>query len=236
MQIRRLSVQGIAEAVEELALVRAGETESLSRALLESDEFSESIGLRVSAPREITTRWQLGIWLYQHLDGRIDERTVADPGFWSWMAVWLFDLICPVREGQRKVRDDARYILRSGDFRKSYRHLVAGPYLLYRAHADAPNVLRVLLATAPDAPGEIYEQLASRKYLITSRAVVETVQRLYYDAQAATVRRGAAGAGAGSARRFGEILQQFDKTYDLNSIGANRLIELLPREFDRFRR
>lgn len=234
--LHRLSAAGMIEAANQLALVRTGEAVGISTALLETGEYAEPVGLRVTGPTEVSSRWHLAIWLYQQLDGRIDEQTAADPGFWSWMALWLFDVICPVQGGQRRVRDDARYLLRSGDFRKSYRHLIAGPYLLYKAHADAPGALRVLLATSPDAPGEIYEQLASRKYLVTSPAVVEAVQQLYYDPDSAKPRRGAAGAGAGSARRFGEILQQLDKTFDLNSIGPGRLIELLPSEFGRFLR
>lgn len=234
MMLRRLSEEGMLEAANQLALVRSGEADGISQELLEADEFSEAVRVRVTPPGELPTRWHLALWLYQQLDDQLDQETPADAGFWSWMALWLFDLICPRIGERRKVLDDSRYLLRTGDFRKSYRHLVAGPYLLYKAHADNPSPLRVLLAGAPHAPGEIYEQLASRKYLVSSAAVVETVQRLYFDPESRKPRRGAAGAGAGSARRFGEILQQFDKTFDLNSIGPGRLLELLPNEFDRF--
>ena len=45
------------------------------------------------------------------------------------------------------------------------------------------------------------------------------------------LKRGAAGKGAGSARRFVRIIRQYQMTYDLNSMNGKEIVELLPYEF-----
>jgi len=40
----------------------------------------------------------------------------------------------------------------------------------------------------------------------------------------------------GTPRWLSDVLQQFDLAYDLQAIPANRLLNILPKEFDRFRK
>jgi hypothetical protein len=145
-----------------------------------------------------------------------------------------FDILAPVINGKRKIGEDARYLLQADDYRKAYRHLLAGPYLLFQAHSDDPASVRGLLSTKPDTPGEVYEQLASRKFLVASRAVVSVATQLYLDPSSGKPRRGAGTSGPGSPRRLSDVLQQFDKTYDMQSMSRETLLSLLPQEFTRF--
>src|SRR5688500_7078320 len=184
MQLRAFNQTGLDEAHVILARVRSGELADIPALFLESNEYSDEVGLEIPKVKtnELKTRWHLGIWLYKSLEGRLAERTLlASAGMWTWLAFALFDLVCPVQAGGRKVSDDARYILTKGDYRKSYRHLISGPFVMISAHNDAPGVVKGILATAPSAPGEIYEQLASRKHIVTSRAAMYTATRLYLD-------------------------------------------------------
>jgi hypothetical protein len=68
------------------------------------------------------------------------------------------------------------------NYQKFYRHLLVGPFLIVRAHRDAPDRAIAMLCNPLWKPGEIAEQLASRKELVTNRAVAEVATRLYYDA------------------------------------------------------
>jgi hypothetical protein len=231
--LRALTHTGRRAAAEMLARVRSGELATVDMTALADTALSSESGVAFDDPsiEHVETRWHLSRWLFECFAGHHDAMTA---GSWSWLSLHLFDVLCPLKQGARKVREDARYLLEEGDYRKAHRHLLAGPYLLMLAHRADPESVRGLLATAPDAPGEVYEQLAARKYTVTSPAVVRVATRLYLEPTTGRLRRGAGGAGGGSARRLGEVLQQFDVTYDLQQIGAERLAALLPAEFGKF--
>ena len=85
-------------------------------------------------------------------------------------------------------------------------------------------------------PGEIAEQLASRKELVTNAAVVEVATRLYYDPATGSFKRGAGTKTKGAPRRLADLLNQLDLTYYLYGMTVDELLGLLPKEFDRFRK
>ena len=237
MKARILNQAGLAEAAIVLDRLRSGELTSVPTSFLDSDEFSSETDLEIPRPKagEIQNRWFLGVWLWQKLHSVADDSAlIGNTGFWTWLAFFLFDTIAPSRARGRSIWEDARYILARGDYRKYYRHLVAGPYLMIKTHSDSPHIVRGLLATLPDSPGDVYEQLASRPVIVTSRAAVALATKLYYDAESQRVRRGAAGAGPGSARRYASILMQYDVTFDLYTVTDEKLVSMLPREFERF--
>ena len=239
MQLRTLNAGGMQEASRILDSIREGDESNVPQDFLRNDRYSTAVGKQVTRPKvgELPTRWHLGLWLYRLLEGAIPERDLfGDPGMWSWLAFFLFDTICPERDGARKLAEDAKYILSKGDYRKAYRHLVSGPYYMIRAHNESPADVRALLSNPPESPGDIYEQLASRKQIVTSAAAMRIANEMYWDARGGRVRRGAAGAGAGSARRYANVLMQYDVTHDIYAISAAHLRELLPPEFDRFLR
>jgi hypothetical protein len=159
-----------------------------------------------------------------------------DCGLWAWLALFYFDALCPVRRNNRREPGQiARWIPEVNNYLRYYRHLLAGPYRIYRAHRDDPQRARALLCGPVSNPGEVVEQFASRQELVTNPTVVECLARLYYDPAAGRLRRGSGGSTEGSARRLADVLGQFDVTWDLRALGVERLVCLLPGEFDRFR-
>ena len=70
----------------------------------------------------------------------------------------------------------ARHIPEPGNFQRYYRHLLAGPYRIYRAHRDDPQRALALLCQPLDSPGDVVEQLASRQELVTNRGIMELAQ------------------------------------------------------------
>lgn len=91
----------------------------------------------------------------------------------------------------------------------------------------------MVLANPPHTPGEVAEQLASRQEIITNPAVMATATKLYVNDDGG-LKRGAAGRGAGSARRLAEVLRQFDVNWDLFSMSSNQIYDMLPGEFESF--
>lgn len=158
-----------------------------------------------------------------------------DKNFWAWLSLAYFDSVCPPdRDGYRKVRARARYIPEGNDYRRYYRHLLASPYAIFRAHSDDPLKALCLLASSLSSPGELVEQLAARQELVSNKSVVHAATLLYIEGDGGA-KRGAGGSGPGSPRRLAEVLDQFDLTYDVYSIPPQELIRILPKEFDRFK-
>jgi hypothetical protein len=158
------------------------------------------------------------------------EDVLANRSMWTWLTLLHFDVLCPAGT---KIGEDARYVLSDNPMRY-YRHLLYGPYLVVKAHKKESKGLAVLLGNPVDTPGDIWEQIASRQELISSRKIVEVIGRLYYDSERSSYVSGAATADAGAVRRFVRVMQQLDCTWDLWEIPVDDLLEMLPPEFDRF--
>jgi hypothetical protein len=186
--------------------------------------------------RQFPNRLAAGKYLVETLSSSRISDIGNVKGLWAWLSLFYFEQLCPVdKSGRRKPGQRARWIPAVGDFRKYYRHLLAGPYRIYRAHRDDPSRALSLLCGDLNTPGEIVEQLTSRQELVTNNAIVETATTLYVDPDTSQPKRGAAGKGPGSARRLADIMNQFDVTYDLYSMGAGDIIAMLPPEFKRFK-
>jgi len=86
--------------------------------------------------------------------------------------------------------------------------------------------------------GEAYRELSCRQDLLANKGVIEAANSLYYDEKKEQLKRGSAvkTAKAGSLRRFIDVVQQLDLTYDLHSMTGEQVLRLLPSEFDDWRK
>lgn len=236
VRARRLTPAGLVRFSEELDAIRSGEQEGPSSELLGGSQFTAELDGPIEvAIRPFASRFELAEYVYRAIPATLQPKIEPDAGFWAWLGVLWFDQLCPTgRDGRRKPGESARWIPSMQDYKRYYRHLVAGPYHIYSLHGHAPECTAVILAGAPSQSGELYEQLASRQELISNPVALQVASRLYLDRHTGAVRRGAAGRNAGSARRFAAVLRQFDVTWDLVAISADELMTLLPREFARF--
>jgi hypothetical protein len=236
MKLSKFNDAGIAHFAEFIARIRAGESLDSPFSMLVDHEFSIEVGsVQVDVSRVFRDRLECGAYLQELLSGA-DHSLERDAGLWAWLSVVYFDQLCPPdRLRTRKVGEQARYIPEPMSFQKFYRHLLVGPFLIYRAHADDPERARALLVNPLSSPGEIVEQLASRQELVTNRAVVAVATELYVDRDSGSLKRGAGGKGAGSPRRLADFINQVDLTHDVYAMAANELLALLPKEFQRFK-
>jgi hypothetical protein len=232
MNLRLLNDHGLEKAPEILEDLRSGGIADPS-AILEDPALTVETEVGFKRPKmgEIRSRFDLALWLHRYLDQPTIRSRLREPGLWTWLSFSLFDIICPEIGGTRKVLQASRYIYDRYSWARRHRHLLAGPYFLYRAHADSPHCLRAILANAPESPGDLYEQMASRKPIYFSGAAHEVATRLYWDPDKQVLRRGARGSGPGSARRLADVLMQLDVTHDLIACNGDYLLSLLPREF-----
>ncbi len=234
MQARRLTKAGIERFEDFLERLKSTPNSRLPTYALTDDRLSEAVDVHINVePIQLLNRMDVAKHVFGLL--RRDPETLRiDKGFWCWLSLFWFNDLCPTISGVRSAGDRYRWIAELDNTRRAYRHMLAGPYQIYRAHRDNPNRARALLCGPVQQQGELLAQIASRPSLVTSKAVVGAATRLYYNDESDRLNKGASGKGPGSARRFADILSQLDLTWDLHSLTVEQLLSLLPDEFNHF--
>ena len=158
---------------------------------------------------------------------------LPNAGLWAWLTFVLRDqLFGRARDGTWKVGEVHRwYPGNPNDWQKGQRHLVRMPVLLRKSLGECADHL---LCGAPSVLPEIREQLTSQQDMF-SRAFQQVARSLYFDDEKSALKRGAGGKGAGTPRRLARVRQQLDVTWELEELATDRIIEMLPAEFSRFK-
>lgn len=236
MMLSRFTDFGIYLFNEYLDKLEEVPQKNIPKDLLTSNIYSEVLTSEVDVCFfEHKTRFSIARYLHTVLNETGLTDLERDIKLWAWLTAFFFDILCPVdSSGKRKLRERAAYIPEPGNYRRYYRHLLLGPYLIFRAHIDNPERAMALLCKPPHIITDIEGQIAASQELITNKSVVELTTKLYYDPSRKTTKKGAGGKGPGSPRRLVSILNQFDKTWDLYATSTDELLKLLPKEFDSF--
>lgn len=236
-KFRKLSEAGVSEFRN---YIRDGAKGSAPIDLLDAPKMSEPFDCEIELkPNSFDDRYMFGVFLKTLLK-KFDPKLISgDVGLWSGLALLWFDHLCPVdAKGNRSTRQEYLYIL-SSDYRHYYRHLVRSPWQLVKDHGEASRFL-LISPRKQNHPlsvhGEILEQIGARQQVLSSQPIIRAANKLYFDSKNQRPRNGVAGAGRGSARRFGLVLRQLDLTYDPNCMSDNRFISILPDEFEKWRR
>ena len=63
-----------------------------------------------------------------------------ESGMWEWLSLFYFDAVCPItRDGSRKPGVDWRHLLGDPEALRRHRHLLRGPYMLWRHYNGSPT-------------------------------------------------------------------------------------------------
>lgn len=236
MKVARLNENSIAIFAAWLEALKSGGSLLAPTALLGNAQGIESLPVDIHVEeRGFASRYEVAEYLNDRFSsvGLVDVE--RDRGLWAWLSLFYIDVVCPPGErGLRKPGEIARHIPETGNFRRYYRHLLSGPYLIYRAYRDNPRIALSLLCQPVDKPGEIVAQLAARQELVTNKAIVALATRLYVDCSTGLKKRGSEGKGRGSPRRLSDVFEQFELTWDLYAATDVELASVLPKEFAKF--
>ena len=200
--------------------------------LLAAPDFIQPVTPRIELDiRAFSSRYELAHYLSERFSAEGFRPRSNDAGLWNWLACTYFKHIL-ADSGDGKPGAVARWVLRDSDFRRYYRHFIAGPYFIYQAHRDDPGRAMAVLCQKLGRPGDVVEQLVSRQEFITNRAIMAIATRTMVDpGPPPRQRRGAGGKGRGSARRFVAVMEQFRETWDLSAMTETELATLMPAEF-----
>ncbi len=235
--VRVLTERGMQQVRSYLADLRKGSVRRHPAELLTETAFSAKMpgGTEVEIEkRTFQSKLEMAAYVYERFRMAPQAQVDQSPGLWSWLSLYYFDQLCPVNKlGRRIPGQDYRFIL-DLDFRRYLRHLLFGPYQIYRLHADkAP----LLLYGPLHKTNQYYVELSARQGILTNRGVIEAATLLYFDPLAGKPKRGAGGTArkAGNLIRFIDVVQQLDLTHDLYSMTGAEVLDLLPSEFDPWR-
>ncbi len=166
--------------------------------------------------------------------------TQHDRGMWTWLAAISFNLIRPrtirASTGTPQLRDSSYYILSENNLRV-YRHRVARPTRIYWMYRNDSQNTRLFLRGNLWEVSEFEERLAVNLRYLSNAALIEAAHVLYYDSKNARQKPRAVSEATnpGVLRRFMTVIDQLDQTYDLRSMSSEQIVDLLPREFDRWK-
>lgn len=228
--LRRLTDDGLARFRESLDSLRRGMEDCLPAELLKGGDYTELVRDvdKTVASKAVKSKMDVAYHLTDNIDFRARPDLLWDVGLWSWLSVFYFDLVCPLSP-QRKIGADYRYILHKGKgWRHYHQHLLAGPVRMYYLHGDKA---KLLLYGPINKVSEAMDRLGASQEIACNKNVIEAANILYWDSKQEKPKRGAFSKNAGSLRRFMDVINQFDRTFDLHSMGAEDIVSLLPQEF-----
>jgi|TARA_B110000503_G_C7162954_1_gene420520 hypothetical protein len=234
MNARKLNREGLRNFEEYIEALRMGEKLKTPTSLLTDIETSEGIDLNIQlSDQAFRSRYELGEALVKAIGEQNLQSLVGDTGFWSWLALYWFDQLCPPQlDESRKPSMVYNYLL-SQSYNHRPRHAIFTTWQLVANYGD---VAQFLLCKELPVRGELVEQMMARQYYMSCEGVMGAAAQLYWDPEKLSFRSGSASRKtAGCVSRFVAWLQQLELTYDLFSLNAEDLLALMPPEFDRFR-
>ncbi len=234
-RVRILNKSGIDAFGEYLERLKQDDKATPPVNLLDDPQASEDFGIEADVThRPFANRLEAGRYLHSVFDACDRDGLDSSKGLWSWLALYYFDEVCPANgHGVRKPGKPHYYVPGEHAWHY-YRHKLAGPYRIYNLHGEEAQIL---LCGAVDSPGDFNEQLASRQEFVTNSGIIQAAATLYYDEERDKPKSGATPnrRKAGTLRRFVDVIQQLDLTYDLYSMTGEEIVGLLPSEFNSYR-
>lgn len=232
MKLRRFTPDGIHEFREFLAKCRRDPETEIPTGLLEHRSWTEVVSPECQVVEHFfDIKGEAARYLNSSLDPLPIDTVSKDAGLWTWLSLLFFDSVCPSSSGLREVKNDYHYVFEPNNARHFYRHLL---FIAWRIQQLSPQHNRLFLRSPLAKRDVVTTEVFKRLYLTRIPAIFEVLDRLYWDESKKRPRRGIAGSAIQARdlnHRFPLRIRQLEKTYDLMSLTADQLLELLGDEF-----
>jgi len=200
--------------------------------LIANDSYSTALGFTVDLIK-FETRLELAEHLWKYF-------APGEPGFphagnrdmWSWLSAAYFPVLLGNPAKVKSIGEPARWVLEESTLRQ-HRHLISGPFMIYRANFPRVEDAMAGLASLVLVPGEVVERVAGKAQMFHGSAMAVATE-LYYDKKRKKLKKNSSTRGLASAQRLSIFLGQIDLTLDYPVMDKEHLIDLLPDEFNIF--
>jgi hypothetical protein len=219
--------------------------ESVPESLLNLEPTSEplSVDIELDPLSSRVTSFELAKYLHRQLRPLPPEEVEGgdgqgNVGFWAAVSLFYFELLTPgFRRREAKAKTVNRYIPEvDTQFAavRYYRHLIAGPYRLYR---DFGEMSRPLLLGPAHQANALYNKITDSAFYLQTPCLVQAIALLYFETARGRMKQGFNDpAKPGSLPRLLRVVEQLDLTVDLLALDGKGLLDMLPVEFEAFRR
>jgi hypothetical protein len=119
--------------------------------------------------------------------------------------------------------------------RRYYRHALLGPFSVYWLYRNNPEEAAALLCGSLTQLTDEAYRLFVENQLVVMPSAVGVLTRLYFDRTTGKLKSGSKTKTRGSIRRLAKHLTRCARTFDLDIISTEKLLETLPAEFSRWR-
>ncbi len=244
-EVRRLNERGISRFsnVDWDSTGSAGDPPS---EILLDDDYSEVVTFSNGKTRLIDRNASFERYseLVDIIDGCLGpamdlDEVADDKGLWSWFSLLFYDRLRKETDGTWVNAAMPRFIP-SGKSNSYYRLQVFFPYALTKLHGKEASA--VFLCGKANEWQDVNEQLLNVSAFVSSTELISLASMLYFDQETKRTKKNAADKdgkgkykGRGSARRLRTVFWQLYETYNLRSMSADQILQLLPSEFDHFR-
>jgi len=233
MIVRQFNEQGIKAFRGFLAAGRDNPQAPVPRGMLEDDALTKPIDAAVEIQqRQLVMRADAAKYLNDLLEPLPEHEVAVNAGLWTWLSLFFFDEICPRHHGRLDIKNNYTYVFEPRNPRHFYRHLL---FIGWRVLRVSPTHNRLLLSSTVASLDQVTTEIMKRLYLTRIPCIFEVLDRLYWDERRGRVRPGIVTSRSVKpgdlVHRFPSRIRQLEKTYDLFSLNADQLIELLGSEF-----
>lgn len=197
----------------------------------------------VEEGRIFRSSYELGIYLHKEVFVNAEDRyaLLSSHGMWAWISLFYIESL--MRRDTYPAKPLARWHYIDTP-RLGYRLIARTAWDLVALHGESA---RVAIGSPRSPWGEMAEQMTSRQEIYANKSFWPVANALYLTADG-SVKRGATSqrskaakrdprnrSGLGGVRRLPFTFKQFERTYNLRRMDGKEILELLPREYDRWR-
>ncbi len=234
-----LTPEGMRIARNYLRGVRENGWTPLPTGLLTDHTYAQPLQSDVSVEeRSFTSRREAGQYLAERLEPLGPARVGGNASLWSWLGMFYLEQIAhDSGRGSGTYAEIAHLILpEEHDSRDRSHHRLMMAYDIWTLHGEEAWLL---LDQSVGSMSQFTLRVVQSPEIFRSKGVVQLIHSLYADRSTGRVRKGALGsdtasAPAGSLPRLIHVLNQLSMNYDVYGMTTDRLLHLLPSEFDHF--
>ena len=234
MYLNSFNIEGINEFRTQIQEIKSGSRSKIDLTILSNEKLVIPFATEIEIEKlDFGNKREISKYLSEKLKLKNNKSLYYDIGLWTWLSVFYFDLLCPTdKNGNINVKAEARYILADPrNWTRYYRHLLACPARLY---CELEDLSQAFLESPIHIWGDFHEQLTAYQSIATNKSLIKTANVLYWDYSNGRLKKGSGSKGAGSPRRFSDVVGQFELTFDLNAMGSPDILTLFPSEFKKW--